>query len=113
MSQKEELKSFKAGEKQRPGVEQPKAAKRTREQEQLHQEASLGFDRIERILEDEDPSEVISSLQALHESLAEVSDHATTPREKSEAGKALAAVERTSDLLNYLFEVKAAMTEPE
>ncbi|MEM6732625.1 MAG: hypothetical protein AAF658_13790, partial [Myxococcota bacterium] len=55
MSKKDELQAFKIGDTRSPGVGQPRAPKRTRQQEQMSEEASVGFNRIERILEDENP----------------------------------------------------------
>ncbi|MEO1170743.1 MAG: hypothetical protein AAFX94_01655 [Myxococcota bacterium] len=109
MSNNDDLQSFKIGDTRKPGVGKPTAPKRSRQQEQMHEEASAGFDRIERILEDEDPERVSDALTSLHQKVSEYLDRATTNREKATAKKALASVERTADLMNYLFQTKEAM----
>lgn len=109
MSKDENLQSFKIGDTRSPGIGQPKVAKRSRQQEQESEEASVGFNRIERILEDEDPVRVSETLGALHQKLEAHLEQAQSNRDKAQAKKALIAVERTADLMDYLFQTKAAM----
>ncbi len=109
MSKDENLQSFKIGDTRSPGIGQPRVAKRTRQQEQQSEEASVGFDRIERILEDEDPVQLSETLGSLHQRLETHLDQVQSNRDKAQAKKALVAVERTADLMDYLFQTKAAM----
>ncbi|MEL6544241.1 MAG: hypothetical protein AAFQ82_06420 [Myxococcota bacterium] len=109
MSKDENLQAFKIGDTRSPTIGQPKAQKRTRQQEQQSEEASVGFDRIERILEDEDPVRLSETLSALHDKLEAHQESAQSNRDKAQAKKALGAVERTADLMNFLFQTKASM----
>jgi len=70
---------------------------------------SLGFRRIEGILEKEDPATVRSSLDRLHSQLAEVEKKGRSNKDKAAAKKAIVAVTRTSELMDYLFQTKASM----
>ncbi|MEZ4270656.1 MAG: hypothetical protein R3C68_04250 [Myxococcota bacterium] len=69
----------------------------------------MGFTRIETILEESDPVEVGENLNLLLKSLEKYQDEAGTNKDKAAARKAIGAVERTIDLMDYLFQTKAAM----
>lgn len=109
MSDKNDLESFKIGDTRLPGVAKPAAPQQSRADEQQSEEASLGFNRIEKILENEDPTSVSDALGSLHDKLEAFLAKSSTNRDKSNAQRALVAVERTVDLLDYLFQTKAAM----
>jgi hypothetical protein len=101
------LESFKIGDKQKPRVKATSSA--ATKAEPAPETQTLGFARIEGILDKETPQEVGKSLARLLDQLAELDSRSKTPKEKSSAKKARAAVERTIDLLDYLFRTKAAM----
>jgi hypothetical protein len=102
------LESFKIGDTQKAGVSRPGRAAQTddRAESEAH---SLGFRRIETILEEDDTGAVSEGLNALLQKLEEFQSAATTNRDKAAAKKAIVAVERTADLLDYLFQTKASM----
>jgi hypothetical protein len=102
------LESFKIGDKQKPRVKAATSAA-TKAVEPVPETQTLGFARIEGILDKETPQEVGKSLARLLDQLTELDSHSKTPKAKSAAKKARAAVERTIDLLDYLFRTKAAM----
>ena len=107
MSQKK-LESFKAGSKQKPKVARPA------KQEAAQADAAaqtLGFARIEGILEREEPGAVSKSLDDLYASIDQFEEHAKSAKDKNNAKKAKVAVERTIDLLNYLFQTKAELSQ--
>jgi len=100
------LESFKIGDTQRPTVgKQAAAAGAVRQGE----DQSLGFARIERILENDDATAVGESLNSLLRALEEFETQAKTNKDKAAAKKAMIAVERGADLLDYLFQTKLSM----
>jgi hypothetical protein len=104
------LESFKIGDTHRPGMTppvDPVASKRTPAQQQ--ETYSLGFARIETMLEKEDPATVSAELNVILQELQALQDQASSNREKLAAKKAMAAIERAVDLMDYLFQTKAAM----
>lgn len=102
------LDSFKIGETQRPTVASPKKALKP-DLAVDSQRHSLGFMRIEKILEENDSAAVGDSLNKLLQSLEEFEAKATAQKDKAAAKRAVIAVERTVDLLDYLFQTKASM----
>lgn len=98
------LESFKAGSKQKP-----KVASRHKADKDLPESHTLGFARIEAILEKEEAGAVSASLHNLLESVHAFEDAAKSAKDKTAAKKAKAGVERTIDLLDFLFRTKAAM----
>ena len=103
----EELKSFKIGDMQGPPVSAPVNPKAP--QEQTPQSDSVGFARIEKLLEAETPDDVSESLSSILNNLEQFDSDATTPKDKAASKKAIAAVERAADLVDYLFQTKVAM----
>ena len=101
------LESFKISDTQRPTVGRAKA--KTHEDPAVSQ--SLGFARIEKMLENENPESVQENLSNLLKSLEEFQGKATTPKDKAAGKKAIAAVERTTDLMEYLFQTKQSLQE--
>jgi hypothetical protein len=103
------LESFKIADTRRPGVsntgrkaEAPKAEVK-----------SVGFKRIETILENEDQPAVEARLTKIAEGLGEYAEQAKGNKGKAAAKKAVAAVERTRELMNHLYQTKTAMTNPQ
>ncbi|MBI5508847.1 MAG: hypothetical protein HY903_08850 [Deltaproteobacteria bacterium] len=101
------LESFKIADTQRPGVQKPKKGgdKPTTTQESQ----SVGFTRIEKILEANDAASVSENLSKLIASLEDLEKKSSTNKDKAAAKKAIVAVERAADLLDYLFQTKASM----
>jgi hypothetical protein len=102
------LESFKIGDSHRPTVSAPRRAPASSNAQQS-EAASLGFRRIERALEDEEPGQVAETLGTMLQTLETYEAKVTSQREKAAAKKAIAAVERTADLMDYLFQTKAAL----
>ncbi|OGQ92187.1 MAG: hypothetical protein A2289_02555 [Deltaproteobacteria bacterium RIFOXYA12_FULL_58_15] len=107
---KKKLESFKIGDTRKPGISQPKAGQETSRQA-ASEAASLGFRRIETILENDEVGTVSASLNQLLQSLESLERKAGTNKDKVAAKRAIVAVERTADLLDYLFQTKAQMAE--
>ncbi len=103
------LESFKIGESHKPAVSAPKRAQAAANPRAETEKYSLGFGRIEGILETDDAAQVSDSLNKLLQALEEMEQKAKAPKDKAAAKKAIVAVERTADLLDYLFQTKAAM----
>ena len=87
------LKSFKISESHRAGISNPISSKVILPS---HSQ-SVGFARIEKILES-----LISHLEVFQ-------TEATSNKEKLAGTKAIAAVERVTDLVDYLFQTKEAL----
>ena len=102
------LKSFKIGDTQKPGVARPKKSQGTQQNNDATSQ-SVGFARIEKILENDDAATISENLSKLIQSLEEFEKKATTNKDRAAAKKAIVSVERTADLLDYLFQTKASM----
>ena len=102
------LETFKIGDASPPGVKRPAAPSPGVTQEES---PSLGFARLENLLEEADPVAVGKSLNKLHQDLERLAKEATTNRAKTAAQKAIAAVERAVDLMDYLFQTKASIED--
>jgi hypothetical protein len=102
MTDKPRLESFKAGSVQKP---RPDAAARRAAPPEAATE-TIGFERIEGLLDHEVPGEVGLKMANLLDSLSELEKTSTTPKAKAGAKKARVAVERTIDLLDYLYQTK-------
>lgn len=103
----EELKSFKIGDMQSEPRSAPVNPKQATAESPESQ--SVGFARIEKLLEAETPDTVSTQLTSILGNLEQFDADATTPKDKSSSKKAIAAVERAADLMDYLFQTKAAM----
>jgi hypothetical protein len=103
---KDKLQSFKIGETQKPGV---RTTNKKGESAPPPETQSFGFRRIEGILEKEDPATLSAGLTRIHDLLEALEKAAKSNKDKAAAKKALVAVERTADLLDYLFQTKAAL----
>ncbi len=105
----DDIKSFKIGDSHRAGMTTPatKAGKLGMEAAEATQ--SLGFTRIEGLLDDEDPVAVGDSLNAILKSLEELHAGASTNRDKLQAQKAMVAVEKAVDLMDYLYQTKESL----
>lgn len=103
------LESFKIGDTHhKPTVSAPRRMPEP-SREQQSEAASLGFLRIERVLENEQPGDVAAALSDILRRLEAHLEQATTQRAKAEAKKAIAAVERSADLMDYLFRTKESL----
>ena len=109
----QKLESFKIGDKHKPRVASgaTKEAKEAKEKsaEEPVETATLGFARIEGILDNEPAGAVAENLHRMLTVLTEREQEAKTAKDKAVFKRARAAVERTQELLAYLFQTKAAM----
>ena len=99
------LKSFKISESHRAGISNPISSKVILPS---HSQ-SVGFARIEKILESETPNSIEEKLNSLIPHLEVFQTEATSNKEKLAGTKAIAAVERVTDLVDYLFQTKEAL----
>jgi len=105
----EKLESFKIGDSHRPGMSAPASKGGKPADEAIT--SSLGFARIEELLEKEPPEQVGQSLNEIMSKLEELRDSADSNKVKAGATKALAAVERTVDLMDYLYQTKQQLED--
>ena len=106
MSESDSLPSFKVSDLQgpprvkdaKPGFKPPASGDEVQQ--------SMGFLRIEALLDEGDPSEISSNFNTLLDTLETQAADAPTPAQKHALGKAQGAVEKTADLLNYLLELQ-------
>ncbi len=103
---KNELDSFKIAETRKPGVSAPKKGEAAAPAGEAQ---SLGFKRIEGLLEREDRATVQASLSRLKESLATLERGAKAAKDKAAAKKAIAAVDRAGELMNFLYDTKDSL----
>jgi hypothetical protein len=106
------LESFKIGDKQKPLVKATATPKGKAEAAPPPEAQTFGFERIEAILDQVPPSEVSQNLAAHRAALQALEGEAKTPKDRAAAKKAVVAIDRTADLLDYLFRTKAAMLAP-
>jgi hypothetical protein len=106
--EEKKLEVFRIGDTRKATVLAPKKPPPP-SREERSQAASLGFRRIEKILEDEDPEILGQSLSKLLKDLEAFQKRAKGTKDKSAVKKAIAAVERTADLMDYLFQTRAAL----
>lgn len=104
-----ELQSFKVGAKQPTGVRQHSKAPPSGKQSAPAEPPTLGFQRIETILDKEQPSAVQQRMGALADALDAVAASAAPAKDKANAKRAKLAVTRTVELLAYLFATKEQM----
>lgn len=109
MSDDNSLKSFKIAETKKPTVKSSATKTPKPEEEAKPENGTLGFARIEALLDQESPEHVQANLTALLDSLTNLETTARTPKAKAGVKRAKLAVERTQDLLTYLFKTKEAM----
>ena len=102
-----DLESFKIGDNRRAGVSNPISSKTA--EPSLASSDSVGFARIEKILEDQSPEITEEKLQTLIANLESFGKNATSNKDKLAAQKAVGAVEKVADLMNYLFQTKESL----
>ena len=112
MSDDNKLPSFTAGSMQQAplGAKGPVKPKERQQDVSSKPEASLGFSRIESILDNEDPAVVLNKLEALRSALTDLETNGAKA-EQAAAQKAALAVDHTRALLGYLFQTKQAMID--
>jgi hypothetical protein len=108
MSEKK-LESFKIADTRKPGVTTPTPARA--EPAASPESQSLGFKRIEGLLESDEPAAVRQNLESLKGELTKLEKDATGNKDKAAAKKALAAVDRAAELMDFLYKTKASMLE--
>ncbi|MBI1944818.1 MAG: hypothetical protein HYS27_03935 [Deltaproteobacteria bacterium] len=101
----DELKSFKVGDKVKKTVEPPRPGAKA---EPAPQAASVGFPRIEAVVEQDQPD--LTGLQARRAELSTLATGAKANKDKAAAKKAALAYQRAEELIAYLLETKAKMT---
>lgn len=108
---KKKLESFKIGDSRKPRVSAPRKKSTEEAKKAAREKYTLGFSRVETILEQNSAAEVTADLSDLLHKLENFEAKAKTPKEKTAAKKAMVSVERTADLLDYLFQTKAQMQQ--
>lgn len=103
------LESFKIADTRKPGVTTPMPARA--ETAASPESQSLGFKRIEGLLESDEPAAVRQNLETLKGELVKLEKDATANKDKAAAKKALAAVDRAAELMDFLYKTKASMLE--
>ena len=101
------LESFKIADTRKPTVVAP--VPKTAGASSISEAHSLGFRRIEEILEKEEPGDVKATLERMAAELTDLEKSTSSNKTKAAAKKAIVAVTRTSDLMEYLFQTKATM----
>ena len=99
------LESFKVGERRKPTVTSPAKVKEEAEQPST----SLGFSRIEGMLDNEAPDDVRASMASIMSGLEAYEAKAVTAKDKTAAKKAKLAVEQTVAILEFLFQTRENM----
>jgi hypothetical protein len=100
-----DMKSFKIGDQQKPGVQKPGGKKADATAAPA---SSAGFPRIEGLVESAKPD--LSGLEARTAQLAELAAKpGASNKDKAAAKKAVVAYERAKDLVEYLLDTKAKM----
>lgn len=100
--------SFKIADTRKPTVQRRGPVNTGGEQEE---QRSLGFARIERILENENHGSINAKLTDMLDGLADFEQTANANKDKAAVKKAIVAIERAADLMEYLFQTKAHLEE--
>lgn len=106
---KKQLETFKVGDKHAPRVKPSAAHAKGAQPATEEPKETLGFARIEEVLDAAKPGDVQRSLVQLTDTLDTYMSDNRGQKERAQAKRAKMAVERTIDLLAYLFETKEAM----
>ncbi len=110
MSNKD-LQTFKASDLQKPikkgGTEKKAASPAQHDAKSKKEESSsVGFESIEQTLDTMSHDAIKAQLAELIDQIEALGDQASNNRGKSEADKAIIAVERTMELLAYLYQTR-------
>ena len=108
----DELKSFKISDTQRPTVGRASGGS-NQESDGSAEIQSLGFARIEKLLENEDAVSLEEKLTHIMGNLDEFEANATSNKDKLVVKKSRVAVEKVADLMSFLFQTKADLQAPE
>lgn len=103
------LETFKIAEKHKPRITKSVTADTGHVQTAEAEKETLGFARIEAILDEDHPSEVSRQLTLRLDALSEYEGEAKNTKDRAAARKARIGIERTADLLGYLFHTKATL----
>ncbi|MBJ80563.1 MAG: hypothetical protein CMH60_04525 [Myxococcales bacterium] len=109
----DELKSFKISDTQRPTVGRATGGAGAEGGDAGIETQSLGFARIEKLLEDEDAASLEDKLTGIMGSLDEFEGQASSNKDKLAVKKGRIAVEKVADLMSFLFQTKADLESPE
>jgi hypothetical protein len=108
------LQSFKIADTRKPTVQRRGAGSAGGGGGKVEDEQrSLGFARIERILENEDQNSINAKLTDILDGLHEFNQGSTATKDKAAVKKAMVAIERAADLMEYLFQTKAELENPD
>ena len=109
----DELKSFKIGDSQpkrlTPTRKDAEAARKEAEAEA----ASVGFRRIEELLDDHDEDTVRAKLDGLESACSERLEAAKSHKDKAAAQKAQKAIVQVRGLIEHLFDIRRQIAEAE
>ena len=105
------LESFKAGAKHPLGVRKGGKPAAGAAATKTDEAPTLGFARIEKILDNELATDVQQSLGAVADALDNISNSPAAAKEKANARKAKVAVTRTVELLAFLFATKQQLMD--
>ena len=105
-----DLQSFKASDLQKPakkgGPEKKATPAAQHDVKSKKEETSVWFESIEHTLDTMSHDAIKAQLAELIDQIEALGDQASNNRGKSEADKAIIAVERTSELLAYLYKTR-------
>jgi hypothetical protein len=105
------LPSFKAKDLQKQAQQRAPSAQPSSKKQNNAEHQTLGFARIEAMLDDEDPKEVLEGLMKIVERLNSYEAACSKPKEKAAAQKARKGLERGIAIVEYLYDVKIKMIE--
>ena len=105
MSDKD-LESFKIGDSHQAGISNPVGAGPGASSGD-DDAPSVGFERIETVLENETPETIGEKLSTMISDLEKFEGEASAQKDKLAAQKAIAAIARVADLMDYLFQTKS------
>ena len=108
----DELKSFKISETQRPTVARSSGGSESSSDDGVEMQ-SLGFARIEKLLEDEDAASVEEKLTSIMGDLDAFESNASSNKDKFAVKKSRTAVEKVADLMSFLFQTKTDLQSPD
>tara|TARA_B100000959_G_C14779105_1_gene540776 strand:- start:309 stop:650 length:342 start_codon:yes stop_codon:yes gene_type:complete len=108
----DELKSFKISDTQRPTVGRASGGG-DQGGDGSAEIQSLGFARIEKLLEDEDAVSLEEKLTHIMGNLDEFEANAASNKDKLAVKKSRMVVEKVADLMSFLFQTKDDLQAPE
>ncbi|MEE2961331.1 MAG: hypothetical protein VYA34_11350 [Myxococcota bacterium] len=102
-----DLKTFKIGDTHQPTVA---ASASHRASQAAKGKPTVGFPRLEKLLETETAETVDTKMNAILTNLGNLESQADSPKEKACAKRATAAVSQAHEMLIFLYETKSLVT---